>query len=352
MTTAIRVGINGFGRIGRAIFRRNLAAQVFDVVVINDINPDIANVAYQLNYDTTYGALHPLFTVTGNRMTNGTHEMAYYTQREINQVPWSDHGVDVVIDASGVQKNVLFARSLLEKQPVRYALITHSPEEVDFTLVLGANEEDFDPDRHRLISSSICDATALAPCMKLVDDAFGIVNGYITTLHPWLSYQNLMDGPASSWSRPGEIYHHYALGRAMVGNMIPKPTTAVEATCKVLKNVAKENIGSFSYRTPLPIVASADLTLNLRRRVTTKNVVDLFTSAAQKQRWSIFNNNTEPLVSNDFKQSEFSAVVDHRWTDVINETVLKIVLWYDNEWGYSCRVVDQVAYVTAKKGKG
>jgi glyceraldehyde 3-phosphate dehydrogenase len=347
MSHRIRVGINGFGRIGRAIFRKNLVANIFDVVAINDINPDPSNVVYQLNYDTTYGALNPTFKVTDNQMTNGTHNFIYYKYDRIDKVPWHDHDIDLILDASGVHQNVLAARRLLETQPNLYVLVTHSPEEVDFTMILGANEADFNPAKHRLISSSICDATALAPCMKLVDDAFGIYNGYITTLHPWLNYQNLMDGPASSWSHPGEIYHHYALGRAMVSNIIPKPTSAVEAACKVLKNVDLKDIGSFSYRTPLPIVCSADITLNLRNTINRNDIITQLEKAEQKQVWPIFLNNIDPLVSSDFKQSDYSAILDHRWTDVIGGTMLKLVLWYDNEWGYASRVVDQVAYIAS-----
>lgn len=349
MQTPLRVGINGFGRIGRAIFRKNLSAKAFQVVAINDINPDIGNVVYQLNYDSIYGTLENKFGVAfGNRIVGQNLEIEYFNQDTIDAVPWDKSGVDVVIDATGVQQNVASARNVLDSQKVQFVFITHSPDEVDFTLVLGANEEKLSPQKHQLIASSICDATAIAPCLKLLDENLTINNGYVTTLHPWLSYQNLMDGPASSWSRPGEIYHHYALGRSMVGNMIPKPTSAIEATCKVLEKLTPKDIGSFSYRTPLPLVCSADITLNLKTKTTASDIQKLFLEAERSQKWNIFHNTTEPLVSSDFKQSEFSAVVDHRWTDVIGGTMLKLVIWYDNEWGYASRVVDQVQFVTTQ----
>jgi len=346
----INIGINGLGRIGRAILRNNLNKKYFRVVAINDINPETQNIAYQLNYDTTYGTLAERFEVVGDSLHRGDEVISVSHHRLIDEVPWEDHEVDVVIDASGVALNVKHARNIIDRQgSVEHVLVTHSPEDVDFTMVLGANETELDPKQHRVISSSICDATALAPVIKAVHERYGIENGYVTTLHPWLNYQNLSDGPASSWSSPGEIYHHYALGRAAIGNMIPKPTTALQATCRVLEGITEEMIGSFSYRTPTAIVGSADLTLNLKTETDALEVKKHFESLELSQTWKIFHNNEEPLVSLDFCQSEYSAVIDHRWTSVVHGKVLKLVLWYDNEWGYSARVIDQIAYLMNKK---
>jgi glyceraldehyde 3-phosphate dehydrogenase len=203
-------------------------------------------------------------------------------------------------------------------------------------------------EQHKVISTSICDATALGPVLNTINQEFGIDSGYVTTLHPWLNYQNLMDGPSSSWSVPGEIYHHYALGRSVDGNMIPKPTSAIEATCKVVNGLTEGMIGSFSYRTPTAIVGSADITLNLKNKTNALTVIKVFEEIEKLQNIKIIHNSIEPLVSLDFLQSEYSAVVDHRWTNVVNGSLLKMVLWYDNEWGYSSRVLDQVKYVSQK----
>ena len=347
----IKVGINGFGRIGRAIFRNNLEKKYFQVVAINDINPDNKNIVYTLNYDTLYDRLSTLFSVEGDYMvsTNGDKiKLSHHSS--IDEVDWAALDVDFVIDASGVYKNVLNARNLIKNGTVQKVFITHSPENVDFTMVLDANENLLDIDEHHVISTSICDATAIAPVMKAIANNFGFEYGYATTLHPWLSYQNLIDGPASSWSVPGQIYHHFALGRSSIGNMIPKPTTAITATCKVLEaeGISEQMIGSFSYRTPTAIVGSADITLQLKKQVDIKEVIAMFDELEQTQGWHIIHNNWEPLVSLDFKKSDFSAVIDHRWTDVIQGRMLKIVLWYDNEWGYSSRVLDQVKFVENK----
>lgn len=346
----IRVGINGLGRIGRAIYRVNSLKNSFKVVAINDINPDPSNIAYTLNYDTLYGRLEKpvksekdiIYDDYGNSM-HVTHES------HIDDVNWEKHNVDYVIDSSGVLDNVTRARNLLLKGGVKRVFVTHSPDNVDFNLVLGANEHQLNLKEHGVISTSICDATAMAPVLKVIHSEFGISGGYITTLHPWLNYQNLMDGPSSSWSAPGEIYHHYALGRSAIGNMIPKPTSAVQATCKVLEGITVEMIGSFSYRTPAAIVGSADITLNLTKKTSKKDVVAIFEKIENDQKMDIIHNNIEPLVSLDFIKSEFSAIVDHRWTDVVGESLLKMVLWYDNEWGYSSRVVDQVKFVHEKE---
>lgn len=347
----IKIGINGFGRIGRAIFRNNLEKDFFKVVAINDINPDIKNIAYTLNFDTLYDRLSQVYTVEGDFLASENGDKIQVTHHpSIDQVEWKSYGVDYIIDASGIYKNVLAAQNIIKEGIAKKVFITHSPNAVDFTMVLGANETKLDVANHHVISTSICDATAIAPVLKIVEHSFGINHGYATTLHPWLGYQNLLDGPASSWSMPGEIYHHFALGRSSIGNMIPKPTTAITATCKVLvdEGITEQKIGSFSYRTPTAIVGSADLTLSLNKSVTAKDVLAVFEEIEQSQTWKIIHNNWEPLVSLDFKKSPYSAILDNRWTDVVNDKMLKLVLWYDNEWGYSGRVLDQVKFVHNK----
>ena len=345
----LRVGINGFGRIGRAIFRNNLDKQRFNVVAINDINPDNENIAYTLNYDTLYDRLAAPYVVESEHLvgSNGNSPIALHHHSSVADVPWQDEEVDFVIDASGVYQNAEDASKLIETNAVKKVFITHCAPCVDFTMVLGANEHLLDLKKHHVISTSICDATAIAPVTKAVHEAFGISHAYGTTLHPWLNYQNLMDGPASSWSVPGQIYHHFALGRSAIGNMIPKPTSAIAATCSVLESigVTEEMFGSFSYRTPTAIVGSADLTFQVREDIDSQMVMDLFTNMEDHQHWPVIHNSWEPLVSLDFKKADFSAVVDHRWTNVIQNRMLKLVLWYDNEWGYAARVLDQIEHV-------
>ena len=341
----LKVGINGFGRIGRAIFRTNMNKKLFEIVAINDINTDVENIAYQLNYDTLYDQLKDKFKVDKGHIYNGNYDLKVFNENHIDDVDWKSKGVDIVIDASGILDNVLRGHATIEKQAVKKVVVTHSPNEVDFTMVLGANEDKLDLSKHHVISSSICDATAIGPVLKIIKDNFGISSGHLTTLHPWLGYQNLMDGPASSWSVPGEIYHHFALGRSAIGNMIPKPTSALSASCKVVDGISPELIGSYSIRTPTHIVGCADITLVLKENTTQDNVIKAFEEYSNTQKWDIVNNNFEPLISLDFKGSEFSANVDHRFTSLIQGNMLKLVLWYDNEWGYATKVCEQVKYI-------
>ncbi len=343
----IRVGINGFGRIGRAIYRCNLEQQAFEVVVVNDINPDNGNLAYTLNYDTTYGPLRAPFTHDAQSLYNDRHRLLVTHEQRVDQVDWAAHGVDYLIDATGVAANWQALRRTVAEQDLAVAFVTQASNDVDYTLVLGANDDGFDPTEHRVVSSSICDATAIAPVMKRILSAFGIESGMVTTVHPWLSYQNLSDGAASSWSVPGTIHHHYALGRSSIGTLIPKPTSAVEVTCRSLPELSPDRIGSFSYRVPTPVVGSADLTLLCQRDITRRETLDQFEQMAAQQRWPIVHNNFEPLISADFQQNRHSAVVDHRFTEIAGRRLLKLVLWYDNEWGYASRVVDHVAFADA-----
>jgi glyceraldehyde 3-phosphate dehydrogenase len=233
-----KVGINGFGRVGRAIFRIILQKKLFDVVVINETNPDNKNMAYQLKYDSVCGRLNEEITSNESGINIDGKEVIIYHEKNIDEVPWEKYGITRVIDASGVYENVVNARNL-RKMGIKQVMITHSPDEklLDKSIIMGVNEEEIDIDNDLIISTSICDANALAPVMNVLNKKYGIDHGFVTTLHPWLSYQNLLDGQAISWSMPGSENHHYVLGRASTMSLIPKLTTTVIATCKVLKSM-------------------------------------------------------------------------------------------------------------------
>ena len=343
----IRVGVNGVGRIGRAIFRRAMDLNDISIRVINDINPDINNIAYTLNYDTIYGPLKEKIKVDGNHLLLPTGEQVKVVHSpEIEKVDWQQSKVDCVIEATGVKSNVVGSANLIKNRQCDYVFVTHAPvADVDFTMVLGCNHHNLDTNKHKIIATSICDATAIAPVMECLDKEIGIGSGQVTTLHPWLNYQNLMDGASSSWSVPGDIHHHFALGRASVGNLIPKPTSAITATTNVMSRVKEEQIGSFSYRTPTAIVGSANLTLQMNNDLTIHQVHHILQSFTDKQQWPILKLMNEPLVSLDFVNDCHSAIVDTRWTSIVGGNLLNLVLWYDNEAGYSLRVLDQVRYV-------
>tara|TARA_B100000524_G_C23620403_1_gene359473 strand:- start:72 stop:1118 length:1047 start_codon:yes stop_codon:yes gene_type:complete len=346
MNQRIKVGLNGLGRIGRHIFKMCIDDPLIELVGINEVNPDLNNWAYTLNYDSIYGQAKYKSKVKNKKITCNKKSIFTSINKEISNVPWEEWGTEIIIDSSGVLENISKSRQIISNSCTKKIIFTNSPDKVDFTMVLGVNQEEYNPDIHHLIAASICDATAIAPVSKIIDNLFKIKNGYVTTLHPWLSYQNLMDGPSSSWSVPGEVYHHYALGRSAIGNMIPKPTSAMDAVFKVLPNMSK-NIGSFSYRTPTQIIGSADLTLFVDKKTNKEEIIEAFKTFQNSQDYPILKITNSPLVSMDYIGEEYSAIVDTRWLDVINSQLLKIVLWYDNEYGYCCNVMNQLKYINS-----
>jgi glyceraldehyde 3-phosphate dehydrogenase len=342
---ALRVGINGFGRIGRAIARILLGRQRHEIVHINDLNPDNGNLAYLLKYDTTYGRLGAEVSSSDDGIRIGDQQIKVTRQGDIAEVDWEKSGVDVVIEATGVKRNEQHAGGVARR--LRNVLVTHTCPSADFTLVFGATDHLFDPAQHRVVSTSICDAIAAAPVLKCLQQSFGIEYGFITTLHPWLSYQNLMDGPARSQSLPGSTYDHYPLGRASIGALIPKPTTVVSACERIVPEVTGL-LKCMSYRVPTPCVSSADLSLQLERPTTEEGVRDAFRAlqAAQHGR-PVVRITDEPLISVDYLGDEHSCIIDTRWLMLNRGRQLKVVLWYDNEWGYSSRVVDALDLIAA-----
>jgi glyceraldehyde 3-phosphate dehydrogenase len=339
-TRALRVGLNGFGRIGRAIARIMLERGHDRIVHINELNTDLANLAYLLKYDTTYGRLDlPIEALDdGLRIDSQTIRVSH--EPEIAAAGWDASEVDIVIEATGTSANERNARELAARGiPV---LITHAASSADFTLVFGATEAAFDREAHRVVSTSICDAIAAAPVLKALHANFGIDFGFITTLHPWLSYQNLMDGPARSQAYPGATYSHYPLGRSSVGALIPKPTTVVSACERIVPELAGK-LKCMSYRVPTPCVSSGDLTLQLERDTTEAEILAMLRElAAQPTSKRVIRVTDEPLISVDYLKDEHSCIIDTRWLMLNRGRQLKVVLWYDNEWGYSSRVVDAV----------
>lgn len=341
----MKVGINGFGRIGKAIFRINHLKKYFDIVAINDINRDNKNLAYQLKYDSTYGRLPD--TIEGNEngiVVNGK-EIKVFHEKDIFNVPWNKYDIDIIVDASGIHSNVLNARMIKD---VGKCIITHSPEKklVDKHIIVGINEntitnEDF------LISSSICDANAVAPILNILDKKYGVEHGFLVTLHAILGYQQLLDGQSVSFGYPGTTHGRYELGRSSLNSLIPKPTSCIDATCKVLPEMRNKFL-SMSYRIPTTIVSAADLSIKLGNNVTKKELLEVFKDKIRSQKYHILKMNNEPLVSIDFKKSDYSAVIDERWLMINDGNYVKLVLWYDNEWSYSSRTVDLVKHVGEK----
>ncbi len=348
-STDLRVGINGFGRIGRAVTRILLARGRHRIVHVNDLNPDVQNLAYLMKYDTTYGRLADEVAADGDAISVGAQRFRVTHVGDLAEVDWGASGVDVVIEATGTSRNEHHAAGVAQR--VRGGVVvTHACPSADYTLVFGATERGFDPARHKVVSTSICDAIAAAPVLKVLLEAFGLEYGFVTTLHPWLSYQNLMDGPARSQAYPGATYSHYPLGRASVGALIPKPTTVVSACERIVPELAGL-LKCMSYRVPTPCVSSADLSLQLERPATEDAVREAFRALQASQRGRrVVRITDEPLISVDYLGDEHSCIIDTRWLMLNRGRQLKVVLWYDNEWGYASRVADALDLIAAPPG--
>jgi glyceraldehyde 3-phosphate dehydrogenase len=330
-----RIAINGFGRIGRAIAKINDKNKLFDLVLINDINPHPENLAYLFKYDSTYGRFNGNVSHGENSISINQKESIYSSHSKLEDISWDELSIDLLIDSSGIGKNILDGKSLIQQKKFKKMIVTNSYKDVDNEIIMGVNDDSLSPSDD-VVSNSICDANAIAHIMKWLDDEFQILGGSLTTLHPWLAYQNLVDGTSISSSNPGVVWKDYALGRASTGNLIPKNTTAMTAVEKVLPNL-NGRVLSFSYRIPTDIVASSDITLNLGREVSEDELKKFFVDKCASSQY--INMNSESLVSMDYEMEEVSGVIDAQWLKT-NGNVVKVVLWYDNEWGYSSRVLD------------
>ena len=330
-----KLGINGFGRIGRAIARANQIQRKFELVAVNDINPHIDNMAYLLKYDTTYGHYPVDVATAGQFLTMDGKQVAYMSEQDISDVSWDSQEVDVVVDASGITKNIELSKKLISNSGVSKVIVTHSSDYVDNEIVMGVNCDSLSIDDN-VVSNSICDANAIAHVMMWVNDEYGIESGSITTLHPWLSYQNIVDGPAISQSNPGVVWKDFSLGRSSVSSVIPKNTTAMTAVEKVIPAL-KGKVMSFSYRIPTGIVASSDLTIRIKKQVCQDELVAFIDKKINESPY--VSANSESLISHDYEGNDNSAIIDMQWLKVQGD-MIKVVLWYDNEFGYSSRVLD------------
>lgn len=343
----INIGINGLGRIGRAVTRIATSSKDLKISVINDIDEDVKNLTYLLKYDSIYGKFNQkIQSISKDEISINNKDIKFYSEKTIDKVPWSKHNVDLVIDASGVEKNVTLSKKILSKK-LSKVIITHSPDKnIDFTMIFGVNEQNFNNKKHNIISSSICDASALAPVLSEIEKKYGIQNGYVTTLHPRLSYQNLLDGSLKSVSNPGHSWKNYSLGRDSISNLIPKKTTAVKAVTKCLKSL-NGKISGISFRVPTSIVCASDITLKLNKNTNKKELTNHFKRLSQTKK-NIFEYQEESLVSMDYLGTTKSVIIDANFIEVLGSNLIKMVIWYDNEWGYSNRVVDIAKFVLKK----
>jgi glyceraldehyde 3-phosphate dehydrogenase len=335
-----RVGINGFGRVGRQVFKalREEYSETIEVVGLNDLT-DAATLAHLLKYDSTYGQFDPDLEIeaTENAIIVGGQRIAVSAEKDPAALPWRDLGVDIVIESTGRFTDANKARAHIQAG-AKKVIITAPAKNEDITIVIGVNEQKYDPAQHNIISNASCTTNCLAPVAKVVLDSFGIVHGMMTTVHSYTNDQVILDFPHKDLRR----------ARAAGQNIIPTTTGAAKALALVIPEL-KGKFDGFSLRVPTPTVSVIDFVAITERPVTVEAVNDALIAAAEGPMVQVLDFTFEPLVSMDFKGDPHSSIVDGLSTMVMGENMVKIIAWYDNEWGYSCRVADLTALV-AKKG--
>jgi glyceraldehyde 3-phosphate dehydrogenase len=324
---AIKVGINGFGRIGRNIMRAALAHHDVDIVAVNDIT-DAATLAHLLKYDSVLGNLSVPVSATGDTIKVGSDQFKVLASKDPGQLPWKDLGVDIVFESTGrFTKRDDAAKHLAAG--ARKVIITAPATGPDVTLVLGVNDGDYDSSKHHIISNASCTTNCLAPLAKVMHDTFGIKKAWMTTVHAYTNDQNLLDLPHKDLRR----------ARAAAMSIIPTTTGAAKAVGEVMPAL-KGKIDGISMRVPTPNVSVVDLVALLDRKVTTEEVNAALKGAADGAMKGIMQFVTEPLVSIDFRGNPHSSIIDAAYTKVMDDDFVKVMAWYDNEWGYSNRCVD------------
>jgi glyceraldehyde 3-phosphate dehydrogenase len=332
---AIKVGINGFGRIGRNILRAAMPHDDIDIVAVNDLT-DAATLAHLLKYDSILGNLQADIQATNDRITVDGDEFMVLAQKDPAQLPWKDLGVELVLESTGrFTKRDDAAKHLAAG--AKRVMITAPAKGPDVTVVMGVNEGSYDPARHTIVSNASCTTNCLAPVAKVLHESFGIVKGWMTTIHSYTNDQQLLDLPHKDLRR----------ARAAALSMIPTTTGAASALGEVLPAL-KGKLDGISVRVPTPNVSLVDLAVLLGRKASAEEVNAAFERAAAGPYTGIIEYVTAPLVSIDFRGNSHSAALDAPYTKVIDGDFAKVVAWYDNEWGYSCRCVDLVRFMAGK----
>ncbi|MDP3716304.1 MAG: type I glyceraldehyde-3-phosphate dehydrogenase [Acidobacteriota bacterium] len=324
---AIKVGINGFGRIGRNIMRAALAHHDVDIVAVNDIT-DAATLAHLLKYDSVLGNLSVPVTATGDTIQVGSDQFKVLASKDPGALPWKALGVDIVFECTGkFTKRDDAAKHLAAG--ARKVIITAPATNPDVTVVLGVNEQDYDGAKHHIVSNASCTTNCVAPLAKVLHETFGIRKGWMTTVHAYTNDQNLLDLPHKDLRR----------ARAAALSIIPTTTGAAKAVGEVLPAL-KGKLDGISMRVPTPNVSVVDLVAILDKKASAEEINAAFKAAADGPMAGIMQYVTEPLVSIDFRGNPHSSIIDAAYTKVLDGDFIKVMAWYDNEWGYSNRCVD------------
>jgi glyceraldehyde-3-phosphate dehydrogenase type I len=324
----VRIGINGFGRIGRCVFKQCIAREGLEVVAVNDLS-DIGDLAYLLKYDSVHGWYPRKISNDDSHIKVGDHSVSFTSISDPSKIPWKEAGADVVIESTGAFRTRTKAAGHLEGGAKR-VIISAPSDDADLVLVLGVNDKMYDPDKHQIISLASCTTNSLAPVAKVLNDSFGIENLMFTTIHAYTSSQSLMDTPA----------RHRRRGRAAAVSIIPTTTGAASAVEKVLPELTGRTTG-IAMRVPVPDGSITDIVATVKRDVTADEVNTAMIQASRRPELkNILRVSDEALVSRDIIGDFHSAIIDIENTTVLRKRIVKLLSWYDNEWGYSSRLVD------------
>jgi glyceraldehyde 3-phosphate dehydrogenase len=334
---SVRVGINGFGRIGRNIFRA--AYQLnrdIEVVAVNDLG-DAGTFAHLLKHDTALGTFEPAVQARGDEIGVDGRTVKFLSQRDPGDLPWRDLGVDIVIESTGLFTDAHRARVHIDRGGARKVIISAPATNQDYTVVMGVNHRGYDSAKHTVISNGSCTTNCFVPLAKVLNEHFGIDRGMMTTIHAYTADQRLQDLPHKDLRR----------ARAAADNIIPTSTGANRAVAEVLPELTGKFVG-MSFRVPVLDVSVVDLSVELGRATTVEDINAAFEEAAGGDLKGILAVSHEELVSSDFKNDPHSSIVDAPATLMLGDRSAKVVSWYDNEWGFSCRMVDLITYMAER----
>ena len=333
-----RIGVNGFGRIGRLVLRAALEKNIpgIEIVAFNDL-ADAKTLAHLFKYDSTYGVYPGEVAATDGGIKIDGREYKVFAERDPGNLPWKDMGVDIVIESTGLFTEASKASRHLDAGADK-VIISAPAKNEDVTIVLGVNEDMYDPAKHRIISNASCTTNCLGPMAKVIDDTFGIKKGLMTTIHAYTNDQRLLDFPHKDLRR----------ARAAALSMIPTTTGAAKAIGLVIPHL-NGKMNGFAIRIPTPTVSLVDLVADLEKPADLDAVNKAVREAAEGPMKGILRYCDEPLVSKDFTKDPHSCIYDAPSSYVVDGTLLKVCGWYDNEWGYSCRVIDLIDYMVKKQ---
>ena len=332
---AVKVGINGFGRIGRNIYRTAIGDPDIDFVAVNDLT-DTKTLAHLLKYDSVLGNLDHDISSTENGIKVGNDEFRVFSEKDPSAIDWASVGAEIVVESTGRFTKAEDAKKHL-RGSVKKVIISAPAKNEDITIVLGVNEDQYVAANHHVLSNASCTTNCLAPVAKVIHEKFGIKSAQMTTIHSYTNDQQLLDLPHSDMRR----------ARAAALNMIPTSTGAAKAVALVLPEL-KGKFDGISVRVPTPNVSLVDVVMEVEKDTTAEEVNRALKDAANEELRGILAFCEEPLVSGDFKKNSNSSIVDAEYTKVIGGRMVKVLSWYDNEWGYSCRVRDLIKYIAAK----